>query len=87
MGVPCATLPAADMRRLMSAVEALPGEPLALDIKEKTLTAGGETYSLSIPEGNRIQLLEGAWDATGMLMEARDAVAAVAARLPYVAGF
>jgi 3-isopropylmalate/(R)-2-methylmalate dehydratase small subunit len=87
MGVPCATLPAADIRKVMSAVEADPGQSLDLDIKAKTLTAGGETYNVSLPEGNRIQLLEGAWDATGMLLEAKDAVAAVAARLPYVAGF
>ena len=87
MGVPCATLPAADMARLMSAVEARPGLDATLDLKDKTLTLGEETCAVSLPEGNRIQLLEGAWDATGMLMEAKDAVATVAARLPYVAGF
>jgi 3-isopropylmalate/(R)-2-methylmalate dehydratase small subunit len=87
MGVPCATLPAADMERLMLAVEAQPEQAATLDLKGKTLTFGDETYPVSLPEGNRIQLLEGAWDATGMLMEAKDAVATVAARLPYIAGF
>jgi 3-isopropylmalate/(R)-2-methylmalate dehydratase small subunit len=87
MGVPCATLPAADMAGLMSAVEARPELGAALDLKDKTLTLGEETWAVSLPEGNRIQLLEGAWDATGMLMEAKDAVATVAARLPYVTGF
>ncbi len=40
-----------------------------------------------MPDGARRQLLEGNWDATAVLLEARDAIQATAARLPYVGGF
>jgi hypothetical protein len=34
-----------------------------------------------------MQLLEGTWDATGLLLDAGDAIEQTAARLPYVGGF
>ncbi len=87
IGVPCATLNAAEMQELMSAVEKEPQLTLTLDLKDKTLQAGRKTYRVSLPEGNRLQLVEGAWDATGMLLEGKQAAAAVAAGLPYLKGF
>ena len=87
MGVPCVTLGAEDMSAAMRAVENDPQAALDLDLRERTLKVGDATYRIDIPEGNRIQLLEGAWDATGMLLEGRDAVAKTSASLPYVSGF
>ena len=36
---------------------------------------------------DRVQLLEGAWDATGMLLEGAEKVRSVAKGLPYISGF
>ena len=55
--------------------------------KEKKLIFGDIEVGLQIAEGNRLQLIEGAWDATGMLLEGRDEVREVADKLPYITGF
>ena len=40
-----------------------------------------------MPRSAQEALTSGAWDATGLLLDVPEAVEAVAARLPYVAGF
>jgi 3-isopropylmalate/(R)-2-methylmalate dehydratase small subunit len=87
MGVPCVTAEAADIRALMDAVETDPSGEIAIDLRDKTLSYGDKKVPIQIPEGVRVQLLEGAWDATGMLLEGADAVRQVAKQLPYISGF
>ena len=87
MGVPCVTLPADQIESMIEAVDDDATRRLSLDLTQNTLSDGETEYEVSIPSGNRVQLLEGAWDATGMLLEAADEVKAVASRLPYVKGF
>ena len=87
MGVPCVTLGAADIQKVMNSVEEDASQVLDLDLVKKTLTIGDLTFQIEIPDGNRVQLLEGAWDATGMLLEGADEVRKVAERLPYVSGY
>jgi 3-isopropylmalate/(R)-2-methylmalate dehydratase small subunit len=71
----------------MDAVELDPKQELVLDLAAGTLTSRIGTQAVAIPDGARRALVEGNWDATAVLLEARDAVAATAARLPYVSGF
>lgn len=87
MGVPCVTARPADVQALMDAVQPDPSQEIAIDLKDKTVTCGDLSIPIQIPEGVRVQLLEGAWDATGMLQEASEVVREVAARLPYISGF
>ena len=87
IGVPCATLSPGEMQALMDAVEAQPPMPLKLDLRARTLSYGEREVPVEIPEGPRVQLLEGAWDATGMLLEGAEAARKVAERLPYISGF
>ena len=87
MGVPCLTASTADIVKIQDAAEADPQREMTVDLKEKKLTFGDIEVDLQIAEGNRLQLIEGAWDATGMLLEGRDAVREVADKLPYVTGF
>ncbi len=84
LGAPCVTLPPAELAALMESVELDPGQELVLDLEARTLTSRAGTVAVSLPEGTRSQLLEGTWDATGVLLEAGDAIEATAARLPYV---
>jgi 3-isopropylmalate/(R)-2-methylmalate dehydratase small subunit len=87
LGLPAVTLPGAELERLMDSVELDPGQELALDLAAGTLTSRAGVQKVAMPEGARRQLLEGNWDATAVLLEARDAIQATAARLPYVSGF
>lgn len=87
MGVPCLTASAADIAKVQDAVTQNPQQDLSLDLKTRKLVCGDLEIDLQIPEGNRLQLIEGAWDATGMLLEGQDATKEVAEKLPYVSGF
>jgi len=87
MGVPCLTASTADIVKIQDAAETDPQREMTVDLQEKKLTFGDIEVDLQIAEGNRLQLIEGAWDATGMLLEGRDAVREVANNLPYVTGF
>ena len=87
MGIPCLTASAENISRVQDAVEANPEREMAIDLKTKKLTFGDIEIDLQIAESNRLQLIEGAWDATGMLLEGRDAVKDTADKLPYIAGF
>jgi len=84
LGLPCVTLGPAELEALMESVEIDPGQELVLDLVAGTLTSRVGAQRFTIPPGNRSQLVEGAWDATGVLLEAGDAIEATAARLPYV---
>ena len=87
IGVPCVTAQPARIQTLMDAVSSDPSREIAIDLKDKTLICGDMQFPIDIPEGVRVQLLEGAWDATAMLLEASDLVRQVAGRLPYISGF
>jgi len=87
LGLPAVTMTGAELERLMDAVELDPQQELALDLAAGTLTSRAGTQKIAMPEGARRQLLEGNWDATAVLLEARDAIQKTAASLPYVSGF
>lgn len=87
MGMPCLTASAEEIAKIQGAAEADPQREMTVDLKEKKLIFGDIEVDLQIAEGNRLQLIEGAWDATGMLIEGRNAVREIADKLPYVTGF
>lgn len=87
LGMPCVTTDEATVTALMAAVEDDPAHDLVVDVEGLTATYRGRVYTVRLPEAARRQLLEGTWDATRVLLAARDAVRATAQRLPYVRGF
>lgn len=87
MGLPCVTASAASIQTLMDAIESDPTREITVDLEAKTLVCGDLGVEVRIPDGDRIQLLEGTWDATGMLLDGREAVRSVARNLPYISGF
>ncbi len=87
MGLVCATLDEADLENLMGSIELDPEQEVAIDVEAKTVTSRAGTVHANIPDGTRKQLLEGTWDATGMLLDGADEVTRTAERLPYVNSF
>jgi 3-isopropylmalate/(R)-2-methylmalate dehydratase small subunit len=87
LGLPCVTLPRAELAKLMESVDLDPSQELVLDLAKGTLASKLGAQSVAMPDGARRQLLEGAWDATAVLAAAGDAIEATAARLPYVGGY
>ncbi len=87
LGIPCVTADEATVGALMAAVEQDPTHELVVDVDALTATYQGRSYPVQMPATARRQLLEGSWDATRVLLAAREEVRATAARLPYVRGF
>jgi 3-isopropylmalate/(R)-2-methylmalate dehydratase small subunit len=83
IGLPCLTASHADIERLMAATEAQPAERFDIDIRESTVSGGGVTLPLTLPDSARGALLSGDWDATGLLLSHYEDVERTAARLPY----
>jgi 3-isopropylmalate/(R)-2-methylmalate dehydratase small subunit len=87
IGLPCVTATPEHVRDLMDLVEKQPDVPLRIDLQTGTCESGGFQCPISLPAHARDALVAGTWDTTGLLLERYGEVDAVAARLPYVAGF
>ena len=87
LGIPCLTLAAEDVEKLMSAVEQNPEVGLEVDVAAGEVRHGETIYSGNLPVSAREQFLSGNWDATGALLSALPEVRSVAEKLPYTKGF
>ncbi len=85
LGLPCVTLPADALAKLMDSVELDPQQRLTIDLGARTVTSRAGVMPAGIPDGVRMQLMEGTWDATRVLLEAGDAIERTAAAIPYFA--
>jgi 3-isopropylmalate/(R)-2-methylmalate dehydratase small subunit len=86
LGLVCVTLDEGDAETLRESVELDPEQEIVVDVQARTVTCRAGVLPAHLPEGTREQLLEGHWDALGMLLEAGDAIEETARRLPYVGG-
>lgn len=87
IGLPCATADATDIEYLMRCAEQDANQRMVLCVSELTLQVLDRTISVAMPPTARQALLNGTWDATGLLLDQFHEVRTVAARLPYVKAF
>jgi 3-isopropylmalate/(R)-2-methylmalate dehydratase small subunit len=87
LGLPCVVADAASVEALQKAVTTDPAAAVTVDLKDKVVSVGALRVPVRIPEGVRQQFLDGRWDTTGELLANRDAIVALAKRLPYLSGF
>ena len=87
LGIPCLTASMDDILWLQRAIGRSPSQAVAVDVKNKTVQFGDRTIPVDIPAGAHHQLVSGTWNGTTVLLEAGDAIDAVAKRLPYIKGF
>ena len=87
IGLPCFTAAGRDIELAMRCVEDAPETRLTVSVDELTLQLDDKTLTLEMPTGMRDALLNGHWDATGLLLEHFEQVRATAEGLPYVNGF
>jgi len=71
----------------MDSVTVGPDEQLEVGLEAPEVRHRGNSWTLTIPEDTRDQLLEGTWNADSVLLGAGDAIEEAAKRLPYVTGF
>ncbi len=65
-------------------VQAAPDTPVRVDLEAGTITLGGDTWPVEIPEAARRSLVAGTWDSTAALLAGDQAIGATAARIPYL---
>ncbi len=87
MGLVWVTLPDADLAKVMDSVELDPSQEITIDVEARTVAYRDGTLSCDIPDGTRKQLLEGTWDAMGLLLDAGDAIEQTGSALSYVSGY
>jgi len=87
LGLPCATLEAAQLEQLMQSVENQPNQQLALDLESRKLHCALGEISAGFQESARSALTGGSWNATAVLLEAGAAIEKTARALPYTTRF
>ena len=87
LGIPCVAIDNEDVLWLQRAIGRDPKQTVTVDVEKQEVRAGDRVIKGRIPDGARNQLVSGAWNATGVLLEAGDRIEATAKRLPYVSGF
>jgi 3-isopropylmalate/(R)-2-methylmalate dehydratase small subunit len=87
LGMPCVSGSPADVARLQTVIEQIPGIEIALDIEAQQLQCGDWRMTISLPPAARESFVDGTWDATGLLLDRFEEVEATLARLPYVNGW
>ncbi|HEY5724930.1 MAG TPA: 3-isopropylmalate dehydratase small subunit [Methylomirabilota bacterium] len=87
LGIPCLTAPMDDVLWLQRAIGRDPKQAVTVDVERQEVRVGDRVIPARIADGARNQLVSGAWNATGVLLDAGDAIEATAGRLPYIKGF
>lgn len=80
-GVPCLTLDSSQVDEIQGLIEGDPGCRLELDVENRSVHAGENTYSAGLPDGVQRAFLEGLWDSATLLLEASAAIDEVNARI------
>src|SRR5262245_44095356 len=87
LGMPCFVAGPESIDRLQTLIERSPEIAIAADVAAGRIVAGGLEITATLPPAVRDGFLSGQWNPTAMLLDRFDDVRAVAACLPYVAGF
>ncbi len=87
LGIPAVCASRDDLRKLAAAVEADPTLEVIVDLEALTVSCGGESISITMPEGARSALTTGQWDFLAQLLDAEAGIKKTASKLPYLNSF
>lgn len=82
IGLPCVRASREDLARAMEITSTAPDTQWTVDLESMTLSCATASFPISMPAEPREALMQGKWDAVVELMNAPEAVAALAAALP-----
>ncbi|HND62157.1 MAG TPA: 3-isopropylmalate dehydratase small subunit [Opitutaceae bacterium] len=85
IGLACVSAKREDIARIAAAVQANPAVEITVDLAGGRIRFGGQEVPMTMRESARDALVHGRWDPIGELLDGREAVAATAGRLPYLA--
>ncbi len=84
IGMPCLDVSTDGLSRLQDAARAVPRRSFVIDLENKTIIGDDLAVPVELTEGARIQFIEGTWDATTVLLEAKNAIKRTTLSLPYL---
>ncbi len=87
LGIPCVSAAEEDVTAMMSAVITNPAQEMTIDLSTMRVSLGNRQWPITLPKAAHMQLTEGTWDATRILLQALDLVRDTARRLPYTSRF
>lgn len=87
LGIPCVVVGFDVIQKLMDAVERDPSLQVEVDVQQRVVRAGADSFPFELGDGPRQQFLEGRWDSTAELLVSKDAIAKTASQLPYFGNF
>lgn len=87
LGLPTVTASKDDVEKLMGFVDNNPNQSIKLDIENRKIGFDATTLKLGINESIRKSLVEGMWDQTSLLLEAKEEIKKTMSRLPYLNNF
>ena len=74
LGIPCVLATAEDITKLAAAVEIDPKLEVTVDVANRQVVFGIESFSVTIPSTSHDALTRGKWDPIAELLEAKDAI-------------
>ncbi len=74
LGIPCVLATAEDITKLAAAVEIDPKLEVTVDVANRQVVFGIESFSVTIPSTSHDALTSGKWDPIAELLEAKDAI-------------
>jgi 3-isopropylmalate/(R)-2-methylmalate dehydratase small subunit len=74
LGIPCVIATAEDIAKLAAAVDANPKLEVIVDVANRKVVYGSESFPVTIPSTAHDALVSGKWDPIGELLEAKDAI-------------
>lgn len=87
LGIPCACAARTNLEALAQAITEDPTLEVTVDLEAREVRAGALKFPVQIPDSVRTSFTTGNWDFMGQLLDGKEAVAATAAKIPYVSGF
>ena len=87
IGMPAVRVSRGDAEWLVETVSRNPEAEIEIDLRVKTVLAGGREIQCEIPEGDRVLLVGGEWDTTAVLLKSLEAIHGTARKIPYFQGF
>jgi 3-isopropylmalate/(R)-2-methylmalate dehydratase small subunit len=86
-GIPCACAAPEALKKLAAAVAANPQQEITVDLVNKQVRCGAESFPITMQEAAWQSLVTGNWDFLGQLVEAAQQTRQTAERLPYMKNF
>jgi 3-isopropylmalate/(R)-2-methylmalate dehydratase small subunit len=74
LGIPCVIASAEDIAKLAAAVEANPKLEVSVDVANRKVQYGDQSFSVALPDTAHEALISGRWDPIAELLEAKDAI-------------